>query len=353
MRFKNLKRKRVKIIKIKLQLFLLDNLIWVMIIFLFIFNAIVVPKFFTYNNVLNIFFHISSVGLLILAEGIVLLVGKIDLSVEAILAFAPGITIVISNRLFPEINPIIQIAITLLVGIFIGLTNGLFISRFKMNPLLETLAANTVIRGFVLLIIPFSIINLNPVYTFVGNARTFGNIPIAVLTMLFSYLILSFIMNKTRFGRFLIATGGNPNASYIAGINVNNIIISAYALSGFFCALAGLLAAGRQSTISNVMGQGLVMEAIAGAILGGVALEGGRGTVWGMFGGALILGLFNNFLTLLAINVYWVTIIKGSLILFAIMLDSLKKRAREVLLYREKLETLGTIILPIKENKKS
>jgi ribose/xylose/arabinose/galactoside ABC-type transport system permease subunit len=218
-----------------------------------------------------------------------------------------------------------------------------------MNPLLETLAANTVIRGFVLLIIPFSIINLNPVYTFAGNARTAGNIPIAVLIMLFSYLILSFIMNKTRFGRFLIATGGNPNASYIAGINVNNIILSAYALSGFFCGLAGLLATGRQSTISNVMGQGLIMEAIAGAILGGVALEGGRGTVWGMLGGALILGLFNNFLTLLAINVYWVTIIKGSLILFAIILDSLKKRLRIALLYRKKVETLGTIILPIKE----
>jgi simple sugar transport system permease protein/ribose transport system permease protein len=113
----------VKIIKFKLKLILLDNLIWVMIIFLFILNAIVVPRFFTYNNIINIFFHISSLGLLILAEGIVLLVGKIDLSIEAILAFAPGITIVVSNRFFPEINPIIQIAVTLLVGISIGLIN--------------------------------------------------------------------------------------------------------------------------------------------------------------------------------------------------------------------------------------
>jgi len=327
-------------IRTRLQILALDNMIWVMIVVLFILGAVFVPKFFTYRNIINIFYHVSALGLLILAQGIVLIVGQLDLSNESILAFAPGIAILVCNALFPGINPAVQIGMTLVIGMAVGSVNGLLITKLRMNSLLETLAANIILRGFVLLFIPFTILNVAPGYIFAGSARTVGNVPVAVFTVLGTFLIFRFIMQKTRFGRFLIATGGNPRASYIAGLKVDKMVISAFVLSGLLAALAGILVVGRQGSVSNSMGTGLAIMSIAGAILGGVSLFGGRGTVFGMLGGALLLSMFSNFLNLLAVNVYLVNIYKGFLILFAIILDSSKLRIRLSILSREKVRKL-------------
>ena len=121
--------------KRELQLVCLDNLIWVLIIFLVLINSIFVPKFITYRNIINIFYHSSSLGLLVLAQGIVLIAGQIDLSIESTLAFAPGVAILLCNLLLPGINPIIQIALTLIIGMIVGLVNGLLITQLKMNSL--------------------------------------------------------------------------------------------------------------------------------------------------------------------------------------------------------------------------
>lgn len=327
-------------VKRELQLIVLDNLIWVMIIFLVFINSIFVPNFFTYHNIINIFYHSSSLGLLVLAQGIVLIAGKLDLSIESTLAFAPGIAILLCRALSPEISPVTQIAITLIIGMIIGLINGMLITQLRMNPLLETLSANIILRGLVLFLIPFSITKLSPGYTFAGSAKTFGNVQVAVLIMFCIFLIFMFIMHRTRFGRFLIATGGNPRASYIAGINVNKMIIYSFIISGVLAASAGILTAGRQGLISNQMGANLGIMSLAGAILGGVTFEGGRGTVFGMLGGVVLLGLFDNFLNLLAVNVFLIAIIKGTLILFAIIMDSVKTNIRISILEKEKLKIL-------------
>lgn len=328
----------------KAQLFALDNLIWVLIIVLFFVDAVAVPRFFTYNNILNIFYHVAALGVLILAQGFVLLVGQLDLSIESVMAFAPGMAILISRSFFPNMNPFLQIMLTLLIGALVGIFNGSLITFLKMNSLLETLAANIILRGFVLLLLPFSIMNLKPWYIFWGSARILWNIPVAILVMIGLFVLFSVLLSQFRFGRFLVATGGNPRASNIAGVNVSRMSILAYMIAGLLAAVAGLLAAGRQSSISNTLGTGFGIMSIAGAILGGVSLTGGRGTVFGMLGGALLLSLFDNFLNLLAVNVYWVSIIKGSLILFAIVLDSVKVRARNYILNNERLRQMrGTI----------
>jgi ribose/xylose/arabinose/galactoside ABC-type transport system permease subunit len=327
-------------LRTKTQLYVLDNLIWVLIVLLFVVDAFVVPKFFTYNNILNIFYHVAALGVLILAQGFVLLVGQLDLSIESVMAFAPGMAILVSRAFFPDMNPFVQILLTLGVGALVGVFNGTLITMLKMNSLLETLAANIILRGFVLLLLPFSIMNLKPWYIFWGSARILWNIPIAILVMIGLFALFSILLSQFRFGRFLIATGGNPKASNIAGVNVNRMSILAYMIAGLLAAVAGLLAAGRQSSISNTLGNGFGIMSIAGAILGGVSLSGGRGTVSGMLGGALLLSLFDNFLNLLAVNVYWVSIIKGSLILFAIVLDSVKVRARNYILNQERLRQM-------------
>ena len=327
-------------LRTKAQLLALDNLIWVLIILLFVVNAFVVPKFFTYNNILNIFYHVSALGVLILAQGFVLLVGQLDLSIESVMAFAPGMAILVSRAFFPEMDPFLQILLTLGIGAAVGFFNGSLITLLKMNSLLETLAANIILRGFVLLLLPFSIMNLKPWYIYWGSARIGWNIPVAILVMIGLFALFSILLSQFRFGRFLIATGGNPKASNIAGVNVGKMSIMAYMIAGLLAAVAGLLAAGRQSSISNTLGNGFGIMSIAGAILGGVSLSGGRGTVFGMLGGALLLSLFDNFLNLLAVNVYWVSIIKGSLILFAIVLDSVKVRARNFILNYERLRKM-------------
>jgi simple sugar transport system permease protein/ribose transport system permease protein len=150
-----------------------------------------------------------------------------------------------------------------------------------------------------------------------------------------------FIMYKTRFGRFLIATGGNPKASYIAGININRMVIYSFILSGLLASSAGILTVGRQGLVSNQMGNGLGIMSIAGAILGGVALIGGKGTVFGMLGGVVLLSIFDNSLNLLAVNVFLIAVVKGLLILFAIIMDSFKANIRISILQKEKLKIMA------------
>ena len=326
--------------KRKLQLLCLDNLIWVLIIFLVFINSIFVPKFLSSRNIINIFYNSSSLGLLVLAQGIVLIAGQIDLSVESTLAFAPGIAILLCNTLFPGISPIITIALTLIIGMIVGLVNGLLVTQLKMISLLETLSTNIILRGLVLFLLPFSITKLSPGYTFIGNARTLANIPVAVFVSFGIFFVFMFIMYKTRFGRFLIATGGNPRASYIAGINVNKMVIYSFVLSGLLAASAGIITVGRQGLVSNQMGNGLAIMSIAGAILGGVALSGGKGTVFGMLGGVVLLSIFDNSLNLLAVNVFLVAVIKGLLILLAIIMDSFKTNIRITILEKEKLKIM-------------
>jgi len=324
----------------KIKIFLLDNLIWVLFLLLFFVDAISVPHFFSFENIVNIFYHISSLGLLVLAEGLVLITGQIDLSVESTLVFAPGVALLICNAISPTTSPAIMIILSLAIGFCIGILNGMLITGFKMNSLLVTLATNMILRGLVYFLLPFSIVNLAPGFVYLGSQRVFDKIPVAVFILIGIYIIFTIFMAQSRFGRFLVATGGNPRASYIAGIKTNQIIVIAFGIAGVLAALAGILAAGRQGSVTNSMGIGQSILAIAGPILGGVSLLGGRGTVYGMLGGALLLSLFDNSLTLMAVNVYLVSVVKGGLILLAIILDSLKIKLRTMILYRERVKFL-------------
>jgi simple sugar transport system permease protein/ribose transport system permease protein len=336
-------------IKTKFKLLILDNLIWMLLVVLFIINTIWVPKFFTYQNISNIFYNASILGLLILAQGLILMVGQIDLSVETILAFSPGVVMVVANNLFPEVNSFILIIMTLIVGMIVGIFNGILITKLNVNSLLETLSANIVLRGLVLILVPLSLININPGYAYAGGAKIASVIPVAVLIFLGTYFIFGIIVHKTSFGRFLVSTGGNPRASYIAGVNIDRITISVFALVGLISALAGVLTVGKMGAVTSTMGIGLSIMSIAGAILGGVNLSGGRGTIFGVLGGALVLSVFDNFLNLLAVNVYLVSIIKGLLILGAIILDSIKNKLRVHILYREKVSQMEKSKIFIKE----
>jgi simple sugar transport system permease protein/ribose transport system permease protein len=167
-----------------------------------------------------------------------------------------------------------------------------------------------------------------------------GNIPVAIPIVLIIFLIFHFVMQYTSFGRHFMATGGNAKASYISGINTKRMLIYAFVIAGFLAAVAGLLAAGRQNSVSNSMGEGMVLLAFAGAILGGASLEGGKGTPLGMLGGALLLGMISNSLNLLGVGVTLVYAAQGALIFVAIVLDRVRIKVRNHLLHQEQVRKL-------------
>lgn len=325
-----------------IQLLLIDNLIWVLVAAFFLINALFTPRFATYRNVVNIMYHSAIMSLLVLGQGLVLINGKLDLSIESTLGFAPGIALLLSMRIAPEIvGPGMAIVITLLVGAGLGWFNGFCIARLKINPLLQTLAMMIMIRGILLYIFPFSLFPLDPVYRFAGAGRLPGNIPVAVPIVLVVFLILNGILQHTPFGRRFVSTGGNPRASYVAGIPVDRMTVAAYVIAAVLAAMAGMIAAGRQGSVSNSMGEGMVLLSFAGALMGGASLHGGKGTPLGMLGGALLLGMFSNSLNLLGVGPSLIYASKGALIFLALLLDRSRSRWRSELLHREQVQALA------------
>lgn len=327
--------------KLQIELYLLDNLIWVIIAIFFLINALVTPNFATYGNLVNILYHSAIMSLLVLAQGLVMVIGKLDLSIESTLAFAPGVAMLLTTRWIPGgLDPVTCIFLTLAIGALVGLFNGYCVARIQVNHFLQTLSMLIMLRGMVLFLVPFSIFPLDKVYSYAGQARMAGNIPVAIPIILIIFLIFHLVFQYTPFGRHFMATGGNHRASYIAGINTGRMVIYAFVISGLLAAVAGLLAAGRQGSVSNSMGEGMVLLAFAGAILGGVSLDGGKGTPIGMLGGALLLGMFSNSLNLLGVGVNLVYAATGALIFLAIIIDRVREKLRAYLLHQEQVRKL-------------
>ena len=327
--------------QLRVQLFLLDNLIWVILLVFFLLNTLVTPRFATYDNLVNIGEHSAIMSMLVLAQGLIMIIGHLDLSIESTLAFAPGIAMLLANKWIPVgIDPVTCIALTLAVGALVGLFNGYCITKIGVNPFLQSLSMLIMLRGIVLFLVPFSIFPLDKVYVYAGQARMVGNIPVAIPIVLVIFIIFHLILQYTPFGRHFVATGGNPRASFISGINTNRVIMYAFVISGLLAAVAGLLAAGRQGSVSNSMGEGMVLLSFAGAILGGASLEGGKGTPLGMLGGALLLGMISNSLNLLGVGVNLVYATQGALIFVAIVIDRLRVKFRGHLLHQEQIQKI-------------
>ncbi|MDR2180550.1 MAG: ABC transporter permease [Synergistaceae bacterium] len=329
---------------LKFKLTLLDNIVWLMLL---VFFAVCsgIPTFASTGNVVNIFYHSSIMSLLVLAEGFILISGKLDLSVDGTLAFAPGIVILAATQWAPGVigNPWLCLALTLVIGGSIGFFNGFCVAKLKMNDFMQTLSMSIVLRGMVLFFIPLSIFPLDPVYSYIGKMRftIFGSsIPVAIVVVLIVYGAFSFLLRRTVFGRNYKATGGNERASYVAGIDTGRMVIWGFVIAGVLAALAGILTAGRQDSVSNTMGNGSVMLAFAGALLGGTSMSGGKGSAFGMLGGALLLGMFSNALNLLGVTVTLVHAAQGALIFVAILVDRFRIHVRARLLRSEQMKKL-------------
>jgi simple sugar transport system permease protein/ribose transport system permease protein len=211
-----------------------------------------------------------------------------------------------------------------------------------MNAFMQTLSVQIILRGLILFLIPLSIFPLAPAYSYIGKARLewLGNLPVAIPVTFAVFLLFHVVLKHTVFGRNYMATGGNERASYVAGIDTTKMVIAGFVIAGVLAAMAGILTAGRQDSVSNTMGNGMVLLAFAGSLLGGTSMSGGKGSAFGMLGGAILLGMFSNALNLLGVEVTLVHAAQGTLIFVAILLDRLRFQIRGKVLRAEQLKRL-------------
>jgi ribose transport system permease protein len=273
--------------------------------------------FFSGQNISNLLRQIVTNGLISLGMLVVILTGGIDLSVGSVVAFS---AIVVSGMINKHLPLPIAIVIALSVGVLAGAFNGFMISRFKLQPFIVTLATVGTIRGLVYVYSETPITPLDQSFRTIFSTAIFGPFTLSILIMLAAFLVALFFINRTTAGRAIVAIGGNEEAVRLAGINVRRHIILAYIISGLCAALAGVLLASRLGIAQPSLGAGFELDAIAACVIGGATLGGGGGGgVLGTFGGVLTLGLINNLLNLFNVQSYYQQILKGVIILFAVL----------------------------------
>ncbi|MFC5589030.1 ribose ABC transporter permease [Sporosarcina soli] len=277
-------------------------------------------SFFTVNNLLNLLRQISINALIAFGMTFVVLTAGIDLSVGSLLALGSALT---AGLLASGMDPLLAIFLGLLIGLALGAVNGLIITKGKVAPFIATLATMTVFRGATLVYTdgkPITGLSDSTVFEMIGRGYLFG-IPFPIIIMLIVFLILMFVLKSTVFGRQVYAVGGNEEAAILSGIKTDRVKIWVYSLTGMLSVLAGIILTSRLNSAQPTAGNMYELDAIAAVVIGGTSLMGGRGRIVGTLIGALIIGVIGNGLNLLNVSSFYQQIVKGGVILLAVLLD--------------------------------
>ena len=282
--------------------------------------SIASPNFLTPSNLFSVLRQVSYSGLIAFGMTFIILIGGIDMSVGAILAL---VGIVTASLIQAGMDPILASCIGLLLGAACGAINGLLVSFGRIAPFIATLATMILFRGIAQEYSqskPISI-NVDGFFNEIGSGYLFDTIPVPVVLMLLVYFMLWFVLKKTRFGRHVYALGGSEDVARISGLKVRSLKLWVYTLSGLMSGLAALVVTSRLSSASPNAGAMYELDAIAAVVLGGTSLSGGRGWIFGTLVGVVLLGILSNGLNLLNVSSNYQLIIKGVVILFAVLLD--------------------------------
>ncbi|MBB6602384.1 ribose ABC transporter permease [Bacillus pumilus] len=285
--------------------------------------SILNPAFLEPLNILNLLRQISINALIAFGMTFVILTGGIDLSVGAILALSSALT---AGFIVSGMDPILAIIVGCIIGAILGMVNGLLITKGKMAPFIATLATMTIFRGLTLVYTdgnPITGLGSNYAFQLFGRGYFLG-IPVPAITMLLTFIVLWVLLHKTPFGRRTYAIGGNEKAAFISGIKVPRVKIMIYSLAGFMSALAGAILTSRLNSAQPTAGTSYELDAIAAVVLGGTSLSGGRGRIVGTMIGVLIIGVLNNGMNLLGVSSFYQSVVKGIVILIAVLLDRKK-----------------------------
>jgi len=307
----------------------LDNLVWFILLVIVAGCSIGIPGFFQIGIFLNIAYQATFVGILGVGLSFCIIAGQMDLSIESTLAFSAmlaayfsGLSTAASGLALPGI---VSLAIVLAFGALVGLANAFFIIELRITAFIVTLAMYIVVRGLALILTKArSIFDLPPDMRIVANATLFG-LPVLVVILIAVYVFFHFVLTRTRFGRHVYLVGGNPVAPFRGGIKVDRLIYQVFVLSGVLAALAGWLLAARTNGATPNLGTGMLFEVFAAVVIGGVSLAGGVGRLTGVFAGALLLSSISTAINIIGLEPQYMQVIRGLLMLVAVLLDSVKR----------------------------
>lgn len=306
------------------------NAIWLVLIVEVLFFAIFSHgKFVSGSNLVNIMRQVSYYGIASVGMTFVILIAGIDLSIGSIITLVNMVCAYMMVNM--GVNMWIAILASLLISILIGLLNGFMVASVGMPALIATFASQTVFEG-----LAFLLTNGRPVSGFTKTypainffARwTLGTVPWCAIIMVFCFAVGSFILNRSYFGRYFYAIGGNEEASELSGILVNKMKYLIYALSGFFAGLAGIVLLSRSGSAQTTVGKGLEFDVITCVVLGGVSVNGGVGRISGVVAGVLIIGSLTNGMILLNVSEYIQMVVKGLVLAAAVGLDCMSNKRK-------------------------
>ncbi|MBB3932135.1 ribose transport system permease protein [Kaistia hirudinis] len=286
--------------------------------------SVLSPFFLSVRNMLSIGQNIAFVGLMAAAGTPLIIAGGLDLSVAAI-AGLTGVAISILQGAGLDIW--VAVALSLVIAAGVGIVNGLFTTRLRLNPLIVTLGMMSIVSGLSLVLTGgLTRPMMFPTFNWVGQGRV-GGIPIPLVIMAVTFVALWVVLTRTRFGRFVYASGGNAEAARLIGIPVDRTIIVLYVISALSGAVAGIILCAMLGAAAPTSAGQYLLTVIAAIILGGTSLNGGRGSVWGTLLAILILGTLNNGLTLLNVSSFWQDVTRGVVLMLAVSLDQIRTRA--------------------------
>jgi L-arabinose transport system permease protein len=286
--------------------------------------AATVPNFLTERNMLGLLQSVVTIGIVACTMMFCLASRDFDLSVGSTVAFSGMIAVMASNATG---SIIIGLTAALLCGGAVGLVNGVVIARFRINALITTLATMQIVRGLALIASDGRAVGINDPGFYQLALSKFLGIPSPIWVMGIFFIVFGFVLNRTVFGKNTLAIGGNPEASRLAGVNVSTMRIWIFALQGIVCAVAGVLLASRITSGQPNAATGLELSVISACVLGGVSLAGGRAAMTGVIVGVLIMGIAENVMNLLNIQAFYQYVVRGLILLIAVLLDNLRSAA--------------------------
>ncbi len=288
--------------------------------------SITAPVFLQVSNLLDLTRQVSMLGIAAVGMTFVVLLGGIDLSIGSQISMINVVTAYLMVSM--GMNPWLACILGLIMATVTGFVNGWIVANVGIPPIIVTLASQIILAG-----LAYKISGGLPIFGFPAKFAIIGQgylgiIPIPIIIMIIIFALGSFTLNKTYFGRYFYAVGGNEEASRLSGIKIKNVKYLAYTLSGFFAGIAGIVMLSRTNSAQPIAGQGFEFDALTAAILGGVSVTGGSGKISNVVAGTLILGVLTNGFVLLNIDSYTQMIIKGIVLLLAVGYDCMQKNRK-------------------------
>ena len=313
-----------KTIKNKLANFLGEQGFIIIFILWAIFLTFTTDSFATSNNLFTVLRQASIIGILAIGEHMIVLLGTMDVSLAAILSLT-GVSMAATLVHF-GLHPILAAFVVLIMGGVIGLINGLVITRLKINPIITTMGMMSIMEGLAFIYTQGKTIFGDQIEAveFLSRGRIMGFLPVPVIVLFALYILAYLFLRRTVFGAHIFAVGNNEHASWLAGIDVNNVKLATFTMAGVLGAVGGIMQVARQGTATGGMGTDFLFPVLTAVVLGGASLSGGKGKIFNTLIAAIFLTTITNGMILLGVSIYAQRIVSGAILVGALSLDQLR-----------------------------